>query len=82
MKYEVKMEDGTVTPMLPECTLCGVEPETLEHLFITCQYTNELWVKLENILNYTFSKPEKILGCFDKMHFYVILILLAILQFF
>ena len=66
MNYKNVSEDGTVTPILPKCTFCEMDIETLEHLFISCQYVNELWVKLENILNYSFSRVEKLLGCFEK----------------
>ena len=69
-KYKMKetLEDGSQADILPECTFCKIEVETLEHLFIDCEHVNHLWTKLENILNYSFSRLEKLLGCYDKTH--------------
>ena len=49
-------------------TLCNSEPETLEHLFIECPVVKPLWTALEAILEYNFSVPEKLFGCFQHIN--------------
>ena len=50
-----------------------MECETLEHLFLDCQYVKPIWEKLENKVNYQFERDEKIFGLFrdpyDKIIF-------------
>jgi len=62
------LEDGTEVEILPECVFCKTQVETLEHLFIDCEHVNRLWGKLEDCLNYSFTRPEKLLGCYEKTH--------------
>ena len=68
LKMKETLEDGSQVEISPGCTFCKIEVETLEHLFIDCVHVNHLWVKLENILDYSFSRSEKLLGCYDKTH--------------
>ena len=35
----------------PLCSFCGLEDETMDHLFITCPKTKKFWVELNNELN-------------------------------
>ena len=68
LKIKETLEDGTLVEILPECVFCKTEVETLEHLFIDCEHVNHLWIELENIVNYSYSRSEKFLGCYEKTH--------------
>ena len=61
MLFERKMVDS------PLCTFCQAHTETLIHLFVSCSYVKPLWLSMENMLDYSFSEAEKLLGCFSTM---------------
>ena len=61
--YDRKM---TLDP--PLCTFCKTEEETLDHLFIDCPSIRPLWNQLEHTLSYTYSRQEKIFGCYDELN--------------
>ena len=67
--YTNKMlHDRKITTNSPLCTFCNKEEETLDHLFIDCPSILPLWNELELILSYTFSRQEKIFGCYDNLN--------------
>ena len=42
----------------PLCTMCGVEDETVTHLFAECSYSTKLWEELQNALASKLSLPN------------------------
>ena len=42
----------------PSCSMCGVEDETVTHLFAECSYSTKLWDELQNALASKLSLPN------------------------
>ena len=42
----------------PLCSICGVEDETVIHLFAECSYSTKLWEELQNALASKLSLPN------------------------
>ena len=44
LQNKMKIKDSNL------CTFCEQQPETLEHLFAECRYSNELWEEIQRYL--------------------------------
>ena len=60
----------------PLCSLCGVEDETVTHLFSECSYFTNLWEELQNAQASKLSLPNVspqnvIIGIIDCQSFFV-----------
>ena len=42
----------------PLCLMCGIEDETVTHLFLECNYSTRLWEELQNALASKMSLPN------------------------
>ena len=64
LQNKMKIKDSNL------CTFCEQQPETLEHWFAECRYSNQPWEEIQRYLadqglrpaGSDFSKQEKLLG--------------------
>ena len=56
------------------CTFCKSEVETLEHLFVECEFSKQLWIQISSLLrnktkrDVNLSKVEKLFGSLEENH--------------
>ena len=68
----------------PLCTFCGAESESLEHLLITCPFTNDFWLDFicwcrnVNIVLDGLSNVDKLFGIWNREDFLLLNHLLII----
>ncbi len=54
-----------------ECGFCALHPETISHLFWSCEFTHKLWKDIASFINrnifsdLTLHYKDVIFGCFD-----------------
>ena len=47
------------------CVLCGEEDESIDHLFVNCQFAYQCWMFILNKLKYFTPLPNKIWDIFQ-----------------
>ena len=63
----------------PLCTFCGAESESLEHLLITCPFTNDFWLDFicrcrnVNIVLDGLSNVDKLFGIWNREEGFLLL---------
>lgn len=78
--YKIKLKATNL------CSLCGLEDETLEHLFYDCNVTKNFWLSFEQSIkkydaNFVISKEQVLLG-FPENNLFINLIFIIAKNFF
>ena len=75
--YKIKLKDSSL------CEMCKDEPDSIEHMLITCSKTQSLWREVEfwlsevGLTEYTIDEQKIILGENQKFYWINIVILIT-----